>query len=155
MAEQYASEDAQQILHLAIARQTEGGELTRTQLLEIASELGIAPETLAAAEQEWEQRKSEFEELKLFEEHRRQRFQSHLVRYVIVNLFLLALNFLTTGGFSFALFVILAWGLGLSLHAWHTYQPNKHRYYDEFEKWRRRRQLRQSFTRMIDRLLGT
>ena len=42
----YASEDAQQILQIAIAKETEAGELTRAQLAEIASELNIAPETL-------------------------------------------------------------------------------------------------------------
>ncbi|MFQ4135779.1 hypothetical protein PGN35_005615 [Nodosilinea sp. PGN35] len=55
----YPAEDAQQILSLAIARQTESGELSRTQLLEIADELGIAPETIAAAEREWDVKKYE------------------------------------------------------------------------------------------------
>ena len=34
----YRSEDAQQILNIAIARQAEAGELTRTQLLEVAAD---------------------------------------------------------------------------------------------------------------------
>ena len=53
MIDLYASEEAQQILQIAIAKETEGGELTRTQLMEIAAELNIAPETLMSAEREW------------------------------------------------------------------------------------------------------
>ncbi|MEL6456526.1 MAG: hypothetical protein AAFQ40_17665, partial [Cyanobacteria bacterium J06623_5] len=54
MADLYASEDAQQILQIAIAKETESGELTRRQLSEIAAELNIAPETLWSAEREWQ-----------------------------------------------------------------------------------------------------
>ena len=53
MTELYVSENAQQILQIAIAKETEAGELTRTQLMEIAAELNISSETMQLAEQEW------------------------------------------------------------------------------------------------------
>ena len=49
----YQQEDIQQILNLAIARQGDGEEFSREHLVEIAAELGISPDTLLEAEQEW------------------------------------------------------------------------------------------------------
>ena len=117
MVDLYASEEAQQILQIAIAKETEAGELTRTQLAEIAAELNIAPETLWSAEREWIDLKSTSTQQAIFNQQRRQKFQHHLIRYSIFNSFLLLLNLLA-GGYGFALFVALAWGIGLSLHAW-------------------------------------
>lgn len=151
----YASEDAQQILQIAIARQTEVGELSRTQLVEIASELGISADTLWQAEQEWLVMRGEAEEHNVFKQYRHQRFQHHLVRYVAVNTFLFLLNWLMGLGFPWAVYIMVIWGLVLVLHAWHTYQPNPYRYDDEFQKWRQRRKIKQSFNRLVDRLFGS
>ncbi|MFE4106514.1 2TM domain-containing protein [Almyronema epifaneia] len=149
----YPSEDAQQILQIAIAKETEAGELSRDQLVEIAGELGIAQSTLAAAELEWQQRKGEISEQRTFNHYRQQKFQHHLIRYTVVNVFLILLNLLTSGGLSWSLYVVLAWGLGLSLHAWQTYWPSNFKYEAEFQKWRRRRHLHQSFNNLLDRFL--
>ena len=153
MNDLYPSEDAQQILQIAIARQTEAGELSRAQLMEIASELGISEETLLSAEQEWLSLRGVAQDQQTFDEYRRQRFQHHLVRYIVVNLFLLLLNFLTGGGVSWSLYVVLGWGLGLALHAWSTFQPKGFKYEEEFQKWRRRRQFRESFSSLLNRFL--
>ena len=136
MNDLYPSEDAQQILQIAIARQTESGELSRAQLLEIASELGISEETLWLAEQEWLSLRGVAKDQQTFDEYRRQRFQHHLVRYIVVNLFLLLLNFLIGGSLTWSLYVVLGWGLGLALHAWSTFQPKGFKYEEEFQKWR-------------------
>ena len=90
MTELYRSEDAQQILHIAIAKQAEAGELTRTQLYEIAAELNIAPSDMQAAEQEWQIRRGESVERQAFELQRRQRFQRRVARFAIVNGFLIS-----------------------------------------------------------------
>ncbi|MEL6384446.1 MAG: 2TM domain-containing protein [Cyanobacteria bacterium J06626_18] len=151
----YQSEDAQAILQIAIARQTEEGELTRTQLLEIAEELGISAVTIAEAEQEWQLQRVEKADLQAFDEFQKQRFQSHLIRFVIVNVVLFALNYMAAGMVSWALYFFIIWSAALGLHAWYTYHPNDPRYRREFEKWRRRQQLKRSFNRFMDWLLGT
>ena len=153
--EVYRSEDAQAILQIAIAQQTEDGELTRTQLLEIAQELGISSMTLTQAEQAWQLQRLEKDDLQAFSEFQRQRFQSHLIRFVVLNVVLLLVNVMTTGNLSWALYILLFWGAALGLQAWHTLQPNNHRYRQEFEKWRRRQKFKKSFNRVIDWLLGT
>ncbi|MEB3267299.1 MAG: 2TM domain-containing protein [Leptolyngbya sp.] len=151
----YGSEEAQAILQIAIARDTETGELTRSQLLEIAADLGISPQTLAAAEQEWRRRQAEQADREVFEQFRRQRFQHHLIRYIVVTVFLMALNYLAADRLSWSLYIALIWGLAIALHAWNTFQPSDYRYAREFEIWRRRQQLKRSFRRALDWLLGT
>ena len=71
MSELYAAEDAQRILQIAIAKDIESGELSKTQLLEIATELGIQADTLWAAEREWRDLKDEAQEQSLFQEYLR------------------------------------------------------------------------------------
>lgn len=44
-------------------------------------------------------------------------FVSHFSSWVIVGIFLLALNLLTSPGFLWALIPILGWGIGLAFHA--------------------------------------
>lgn len=149
----YASEDAQQILQIAIAKETESGELTRTQLAEIAAELNIAPETLWSAEREWLDLKSTSTQQLLFNKERRQKFQHHLIRYGIFNSFLLLLNLLA-GGYGFAAFVALSWGIGLALHGWRAYQSSGFRYQKDFESWQRRQQVKQSMRSLFNRLLN-
>lgn len=151
----YQAEEAQAILQIAIARQTEDGELTRSQLLEIADELGISASTLAEAEQQWALQRQENAALREFDQFQRQRFQSHLVRFAVINLALFAFNWLTAGTISWALYIFLFWGAALGLQAWQTYWPNTQQYRRNFEKWRRREQIKRSFSRFMDWLLGT
>jgi hypothetical protein len=153
MADLYASEDAQQILQIAIAKETESGELTRVQLAEIAAELNIAPETLWSAEREWISLKSEASMQAMFNQQRRQKFQHHLIRYGIFNGFLLLLNLLASG-YGFAAFVALSWGIGLVMHGWRAYQSSGYRYQKDFENWRRRQQVKQSVSSLFNRLLN-
>ncbi|MEM9150442.1 MAG: 2TM domain-containing protein [Cyanobacteria bacterium P01_F01_bin.3] len=153
MASLYASEEAQQILQIAIAKETEVGELTRAQLVEIAAELNIAPETLWSAEREWIALQSEASQQHLFNQQRRQKFHHHLIRYGIVNTFLLLLNLLA-GGYGFAAFVALFWGIGLALHGYKAYQSSGYRYQKEFEKWKRHQQVKQSMLSFFNRLLN-
>lgn len=45
---------------------------------------------------------------------------SHIIAYVCVNGFLIALNFITSGRFSWAIFPLLGWGIGLVIHILNT-----------------------------------
>jgi len=151
----YQSEEAQAILQIAIARHTEEGELTRSQLFEIAEELGIAPTTLAEAEQQWALQQQESVEIQAFDQYQQQRFQGHLIRFVVINLVFFIINWLAAGTLSWSLYIFLFWGAGLSLQAWQTYWPPEEQYRRRFETWRRREQIKRSFSRFMDWLLGT
>lgn len=151
----YPAEDAQQILQIAIAQQTETGELSRQQLLEIAEELGISAQTLLAAEQEWQIRKSELKDQKLFDQHRRQRLQHRLVRYGIVSVFFLGLRLILGGWFTPVLYVVLgSWALTLAWDAWRIYTDNEFSYRQEFERWRRQKQVKRAVNRFFNWLAG-
>ena len=151
MTELYRSEDAQQILQIAIARQTEEGELTRVQLYEIASELNISVADMQAAEQEWLTRQGELEERSAFIRFRQSRFQQRLVKYAIVNVFLIALNLLTTPGMLWSVYITLFWGIGVALDAWKTYRTSDLEFEEAFENWRQRQQLKRSVSTILTR----
>ena len=154
MIELYRSEDAQQILQIAIARQAEVGELTRTQLFEIAAELNIAPADIQAAEQEWLTRQGESAERTTFDLQRRHRFQQRVAKFAIVNGFLLTVNFLSGWGIGFIAYVCLFWGLGMALDAWKTFKLRGEDYEEAFLRWRQRRQLKKSVSSLVNRVLS-
>lgn len=151
MTDLYSQEDVQEILQLAIARQTDAGELTRAQLLEIADELGISSSDLQLAEQEWIVRRGEDQERQAFNLYRRHRLQQRVIRFGIVNAFLMLLNLLTAGSLTWSLYVILGWGVFMALTAWKFQQTTGDDYEDAFQKWRRRRWIKRSLTTFFDR----
>ena len=51
----------------------------------------------------------------------RRDFVSHLVAYVVVNAFLVAIWAFTGAGYFWPIWVICGWGIGLILHAWDTF----------------------------------
>ncbi|MGB3311309.1 MAG: 2TM domain-containing protein [Nodosilinea sp.] len=152
----YPAEDAQQILSLAIARQTESGELSRAQLLEIADELGISAETIAEAEREWDVKKYEIADRKLFDSQRQQRFRHGMSQLLITGGFVLVFQ-LVTGGWLWnpLIYLILGpWSLKLSWDAWRIYWPNEYSYRREFQRWRRKQQVQRAVGGAIRRFFG-
>ncbi|HEY9673999.1 MAG TPA: 2TM domain-containing protein [Waterburya sp.] len=143
IARSYQQEDIQHILNIAIARQPDGGELSREQLVEIAAELGISTDSLIQAEQEWLLQKQERQKHREFNLYRRSRFKKRLAKYLIVNTFLIGLNLLTVGHLSWSLYILLFWGLGLGFNAWNTFQLEGEDYERAFQKWYRQHQLAQ------------
>lgn len=154
MIELYRSEDAQQILQIAIARQAEVGELTRSQLFEIAAELNIAPADIEAAEREWLTRQGETVERNAFNLQRRHRFQQRFAKFAIVNSFLVVLNLLSGSGLSWSLYILLFWGVGMALDAWKTFRLGGEDYEEAFLRWRQRRQLKKSVSTLVNRVLS-
>jgi hypothetical protein len=61
-------------------------------------------------------RKAAVERLK-----KKREFYQHLVAYVLVNTFLVAIWALSSAGFFWPVFPILGWGIGLAFHAWDTF----------------------------------
>lgn len=150
----YRQEDAQAILQLAFSRKEEDGELSRSQLWEIATELGISPEDLQAAEGEWLANRGEFQEKQAFNSYRKNRFKHRLVKYVIVNGFLIVLDVVATGGLSWSAYILLAWGLGLSLDAWKTYQTSGEEYDRAFGRWQLKQQVGRSIGNLANKFLN-
>jgi hypothetical protein len=140
----YTQEDIQKILELALSRKIEQDELTREQLWEIGSELGINKESLAQAEAEWLNQKA-IATLRLeFDQYRRECLKHKAVRYAIVNSFSLTLDLLATHHLSWSLYILLIWGLGLSLETWKTFNPSGDQYEQAFQSWRLRQELKTS-----------
>jgi hypothetical protein len=48
-------------------------------------------------------------------------FTSHLVAYLVVNGFLVAIWAFTGAGYFWPVWVIGGWGIGLAMHAWETF----------------------------------
>ena len=154
MTRAYHQEDIQQILQLAIARQDHQGEaLSYAQLVEIATELGISAEHLQAAEQEWLVRQDQWQEQRAFNAYRQSKLQQHFGKYIITNSFLVPLNLAMTDHLSWSLYILLGWGLGLSLNAWKTYQAQGDEYEKAFQIWRRKHQLSHSINTFLDKWL--
>ncbi|MGQ4647319.1 2TM domain-containing protein [Lyngbya aestuarii] len=139
----YKQEEIQQILNLAIAHQVEGGDFSHEQLVEIAAELCISTESLQLAQQEWLVQQKDQQKRDQFNSYRHRKLQRNFGKYLIVNIFLVCLNLLTSGQLSWSLYILLFWGLGLGLSAWSTYQSEGEEYQRSFQKWQRQQQLKQ------------
>ena len=48
-------------------------------------------------------------------------FYMHAMTFVVINIFLILLNLISSPGYLWFLWVLLGWGLGLSLHALNTF----------------------------------
>jgi hypothetical protein len=51
----------------------------------------------------------------------RREFGSHVVVYVVINAFLIAIWAFTGAGYFWPVWVLAGWGAGLVLHAWDTF----------------------------------
>ncbi|WP_448561437.1 2TM domain-containing protein [Trichothermofontia sp.] len=151
MSQSYRQEDVQQILQLAIARQTQTGEFTQAQLQEIAAELGISPDDLQAAEREWLAQREALQELHEFNTYRRARWKDQVVKYVITNAFLLAA--IVVLHWQSLLAIPIIWGMALALETWRTFQTSGEDYERALQQWRRKRQIQHSVNRFLDRWL--
>ncbi|WP_421654797.1 2TM domain-containing protein [Leptothermofonsia sp. ETS-13] len=130
----YGTDDVQQILQRALTRQQQG-EFSREQLVEMATELGISPETLQAAEQDWLANRDQEKERQAFNTYLRKSFKAHLIPYLAVNTFLILINLTTSPGYLWAVYPILGWGLGLFFHGWGAYHTEGPAYEKMFQKW--------------------
>ncbi|MGK7873807.1 MAG: 2TM domain-containing protein [Xenococcaceae cyanobacterium] len=148
----YNQEELQQILQLAIARKECDGELSREQLWEIAAELGIDKNSIQAAEQDWLQGQLVEQKRQAFDAYRRERLKQKAIKYLIVNTFLVSLNFFSASTLSWSLYILLLWGLLLSLDAWKTFQSKGEAYEQAFQRWNLKQEMKLSMQSLWDRL---
>ncbi len=140
----YSQEDIQQILSIAIARQADDSEFSYQQLLEIAEELEITPESLQQSEIDWRSQNTIVRQKQTFDLYRRNRLKKKVGNYAIANSFLVLLDLLNSGDLSWSLYIMLIWGLKVGLDSWNTYYSNSEEYERAFQKWIGRNQLKQS-----------
>jgi hypothetical protein len=85
------------------------GQFTEAQLLEMAAELGIEPDTVQQATQDW-QGEAEIEAKK---RDRHRRYCQQVATYAGVNTLLIGINLVTAGAITWAIYPLLGWGIGL------------------------------------------
>lgn len=148
----YSQEDIQQILSIAIARQSDDTEFSYDQLVEIAEELEITPEALQQSETEWRSQNSIVRQKQTFDLFRRNKLTKKFGNYAIANSFLVLLDLLNSGDLSWSLYILLIWGLKVGLDTWNTYYSSSEEYERAFQKWSGRNQLKQSVHTFVGNL---
>lgn len=148
----YSQDEIQEILNLAITRQAYEGEFTRTQLVEIATELGITTDGLQLAEQDWRHQQLEQQKRVSFHQHRLGQFKHKLGKFAIANSSLLLLNFLIAGSLGWSLYILIFWGAAIALDAWKTYNKESHEYQRAFQQWERKNSIKSSLGTVWKRL---
>lgn len=152
----YSQEDVQQILNIALANYPQQDtELSYAQLLEIADEMRISPETLKLAETSWLTQQSSVNKFREFELHRKSKFQGKLGRYVVVNGVLISVNLFLLGGLAipWSLWFLSMWSIGFGLNTWKFFFQRQGLAYERaFKNWERKRKIQKSISGLIDPL---
>jgi 2TM domain len=149
----YSQEDVQKILQLAIARQADDQdkEFSYEQLLEIATELEISPDSLNLAERDWRSQQSEIQQRQAFDAYRLSKFKKRFGNYAIFNGFLVLVDFIGGGGLSWSLYILLFWGLAGGLDVWNTFQTKGEEYEIAFQKWYRKHQIKKTINTVVNK----
>lgn len=122
----YTDEEARTIFERALELdgQARSEGLRHDELLEAAREVGLSDETVEQAVQEMMLDRAARRARATIIERRRRRFKNHLIPFLIVNAFLLLLNWFISPGIWWALFPLWGWGMALIFHAW--FEFSKH-----------------------------
>jgi hypothetical protein len=151
----YTQEEIQNILNLAIADHAYQGEFSRSQLFEIASELGISNAVLQKAEQTWMQSKDDLAKREEFNQHRRAELKQKLVRFGIVNAGFVAINLMGLSFFLWPWYVVLVGGsVWLGLKTWNVFSLDGEAYEQAFQRWYRKNQVRKVVSHWLGRWLS-
>ena len=137
-----SDEDVDEILKLALRRQDGSDQDLRGRLAVAAQELGISDEDLETAENEYLSNKADTREFLEYKRRRRRELREHVFSYLIVNAMLVAVNWISSGKLTWAVWPILGWGVGLAFHAWATLNSDSESFQDEFEQFRRKQARR-------------
>jgi hypothetical protein len=149
----YSQEDVQKILQLAIARQADdqNKEFSYEQLLEIAQELDISPDSLNLAEIDWRSQRSEIQQRQAFHAYRIEKFKKRLGNYAILNSFLMLLDLVGGGGLTWSLYFLIFCCCTLGLDTWNTFQTKGEEYEMAFQKWYRKHQIKQTINTVVSK----
>lgn len=150
----YTQEQVQQILNVAIARQTYEGEFSRTQLFEIAEELGISDQCLVAAEKSWLVTQTESRKRTEFDLYRQGRLKRKVERFGFTSGALIIFNALTGFSSLWSIYIIGLLSIKIGFDAWKLLHQNPEDYEQAFRKWTRKRHLSQFVNRWWGRILS-
>ncbi|HLP00208.1 MAG TPA: 2TM domain-containing protein [Fimbriimonas sp.] len=106
-----SGEDVDAILRLALKHDHSSSDELRSRLLRSADELGVTPEQLARAEEEYR----EVRLLDKYEEFRKNAFRVDIVTFVAVMALLNVIWFLTGRNFYWPGIVFCAWGIAVAI----------------------------------------
>lgn len=144
MTQQYTHDEAEQILRIAVRQEVEQPDgsgaagVSEEALLRMASELGLSPEAVRAAAARYKGERSEVEERRLFNRHRRGEWMSHLISYVGANGCMMALDLWLSHRLTWSIWPLFVWGIGMMIHTGQTFVHTDETE-AEFEKWQDRR----------------
>jgi hypothetical protein len=149
----YSQEEVQQILQLAIARQTDDRdqEFSYQQIMEIAAELQISPEAVKQAEFDWIAQQNEVQQRKAFDLYRQGKFKKRLGNYAIINSFFILIDLLGGATLSWSLYILVFCGLAIVLDIWNTFQSKGEEYEIAFQKWNRKHQIKQTINTVLNK----
>lgn len=154
----YSKEEVDRILKRAIdASPSYSGSITESELLRIATELNIDISQVRKAMSE-DVAINEFESAKeIFRKRKRSSFYEHLTAYVIVNSFLVGIDYFVTPGISlpmipgigWSLFPILGWGIGLAFDFVDSFFPSE----EKVEKGARKLMNSKKWKNILDNII--
>lgn len=122
--ERFTSDEVEAILRRALTRRRDHGDISRSELVETARELGIAADEIERAIDEHRRFGALEEAREQYKARKRSGFYHHLRSYLIVNAALMALDLLVSGGTWFY-FPLIGWGIGLAFHASNAFNPGR------------------------------
>jgi 2TM domain len=133
----HSQEDIREILNIALAdRSTLDPDLSHSQLLEIAQEFSISPDSIELAKNQWLSQQQAIKKHQDFDLYRRSKLQDRFGKYAIVNACLIPLNFFTGFGVPWSLYVLTSWGIVRGVAAWRVFFQRQGYAYDRaFQKW--------------------
>lgn len=141
----YSQEDVREILNIALEKHsTIDTELSHAQILEIAQELNIAPDSIELAKNQWLEMQKLALKHQQFELYRRAKLHDRLGKYAIVNACLIPVNLLTAFGIPWSLCVLCSWGIVRGVDAWRVWFHHQgYTYNRAFQKWERHQKFQQ------------
>lgn len=140
-------EDVDGILMVALKKQGRSEDDLRQRLKMTADEMGISEAELAEAEREYARHKEERSDFLEFRRRQIRDFREHLFTYLLVNAFLVVIDFWSDRQIEWAMWPIIGWGIGIGFHAWGALNPTSDSFLQEFDKFRRKSLSRMSTDR--------
>lgn len=127
LPEKYTQEEMELILQRALSQKSQGGDISREQLIEVGKELGLTEQDLERAVADEKHNGTALKEAREeVLEKKKQGWKEHFLWYIGVNSITMGLNFMQEDGrFTWALFMLLGWGIGMASHTITTFFPDK------------------------------
>ncbi len=145
MDKRYHDKDVQEILTRAVRIDSVRGSSTREALEKAAEELGVSPESLALAEEQWEKEKLEQEEFLEFVAFQRRGYFANLTMFLIFIPFFLFLDLNKDGQLNWAMYPIFGWGFGIAMHTVGFFSRKSKWFEEKFEEWKTAKREGKSF----------